>query len=209
MEHLWRMNICFLATFMDCTHCCACHSHLFFDNLYRLPQTPDWSSTLSLMSPLSLPTITHQCWVPTGTLLVSAVCLASHVTSGMWLYRAHGRFIVHLTYCALWCNYIHTLRTYTWMHSCIQYSLPYLLNDTFISQLILYLLPVCCTLSCNHHLPLLVCVCVCLCVFLYQELDMSGLDWRCSCTTAGESPSACSTWTWCRGLWGSTCTLWG
>ena len=126
MEHLWLMNVCLLAPLWDCAHGCACHSHLFFDNLYRLPQTPDWSSTLSVISPLPLPTITHQCWVPTGTLLVSAVCLASHVTSGRGLYRAHGRFIAHLTCCALWCNYIHALRTYTWMHSCIQYSLPYL-----------------------------------------------------------------------------------
>ena len=186
------MNVCLLAPLWDCAHGCACHSHLFFDNLYRLPQTPDWSSTLSVISPLPLPTITHQCWVPTGTLLVSAVCLASHVTSGRGLYRAHGRFIAHLTCCALWCNYIHVD---AFMHTVFIAIPP---NDTFISQLILYLLPV---VHCRViTICLYSCVCVYVRVFLCQELDMSGVDWKCSCTTVGESPSACSTWTWYRGL---------
>ena len=190
----------------------------FFDHPCRLPQTPDWSSTLSVMSPLSLPTITHQCWVPTGTLLVSAVCLASHVTSGMGLYRAHGRVIVHLTCCALWCNYIHLL---AFMHSvfiaippkryfyhpinplpaCTVVYSPCLSASTCVRVRVR---------ACICHLLLLVyecvrvCVCVYLCirmyVFICQELGMSGVDWRCSCTTAGESPSACSIWTWCHGL---------
>ena len=170
----------------------------FFDHPCRLPQTPDWSSMLSVMSPLSLPTITHQCWVPTGTLLVSAVCLASHVTSGRGLYRSHGRFIVNLTCCALWCNYVHVFA--------FMYSVFIAIPSKRYFCLPIDSLPVCCTLSYLLSAYMCVCVCVCVfvcvcvCVFLCQELDMSGVVWKCSCTTAGESPSACSTWTWCRGL---------
>ena len=130
-EHLWLTIVCLLGMLV---HMIWHVTHIsFFDHSCRLPQTPDWSSTLSVMSPLSLTTITHQCWVPTGTLLVSAVCLASHVTSGMWLYRAHGRFIAHLTCCALWCNYIHVL---AFMHS-VFIVIPH--NDTLISRYSMYL----------------------------------------------------------------------
>ena len=199
------------------------HAHKL-ENSCRLPQTPVCSSTLSLMNPLPLPTITHQCWVPTGTLLVSAVCLASHVTSGRGLYRAHGRFIVHLTCCALCCNYIHV---FAFMHS-VFIAIPskwyfYLPINLLLACTVVY--SPCLSAStcarvcaCVCHLLVLVCECVCVCVCVYLctcvclHMPGAGHEWgglEVRCTTAGESPFTCSTWTWCRGLWGSTCTLWG